>query len=148
MRVVTCLFTLLLLAGMPRAFASDDSQMLVQGMLVLASNSPGQTDERIAPYEPNLKRVLAFQSYKSVGDGNTALTVPGVGKIDLGKGHHLDLEGVSADRNVVRVRVKWTEGKREVMSTTLKLIRGTPAVLGGPQVGSSGDVYAIILLVL
>jgi hypothetical protein len=65
----------------------------------------------------------------------------------LGRGHRLELESISASGNQIRLRVKWSDEKRELMSTTLRLNRGIPAVLGGPPTGG-GEVYAIIVLVL
>ena len=147
MRVITSLLTLLLLAALPNTFARE-GELLVQGMLVVASNKPGTIDAKLSPYEPNLKKVLRFASYRIAGKKSTVLTVPNLNEIAIGQKHRLEIEGLSADRDLVRVRLKWTENKRELMNTTLRLIRGTPAVLGGPQVGNSGDVFAIIVLVL
>lgn len=147
MRLILSGLTLAFLFTLPGASAQE-VQLLVQGTLVVASNKAGRTDDKLAPYEPNLKKVLRFESYRSAGDGTAQLAMPGVSSIPLGSSHRLELEGLAVDRNLVRVRVKWFRGREEVLNTTLRLNRGTPAVLGGPPAEGAGEVYAILLIVL
>lgn len=148
MRLTQLLLASLLVLSTGAATAVAQTRLMVQGMLVTASNEPGKTDPRVAPYEPNLKRVLRFESYRHAGGGKLELGVPDNGRIDLGGGHRLQLESLSANAQQVRLRVRWFERDREVMNTVLALRLGTPAVLGGPARGADGEPFAVIVLVL
>jgi hypothetical protein len=118
----------------------------IQAILVAASNERGATDRRLAPYEPNLRRILRFESYRFLGEGSAALAIPAQGDIALGNGHRLELATEKSDEKTVRVRVQWTEGGRLLMNTVLVLRPGVPAILGGPTRGDKGEVYAVIVI--
>jgi hypothetical protein len=118
----------------------------VQGILITASNEAGQTDRRLAPYEPTLRRILRFESYHYVGADNTTLDVPASGSLSLGDGHELEVTTERSDGKSVHVKVRWSAGGRTLMNTGLSLRPGVPAVLGGPSTGNKGEVYAVILV--
>ena len=126
------------------AHAADRAH--VQGILISASNDHGETDRRLAPYEPTLKRILRFESYHFLGDDSTSLAVPASGHLSLGDGHELELVTESDDGKGIHVRVRWTQGGRTLMNTGLVLRAGVPAVLGGPATGKKGEVYAVIVI--
>ncbi len=132
---------------LPGTFAADGG-LLVQGMLVVASNKPDATDEKLVPYEPSLKNSLRHESFRSAGDGSAALAVPGIASIALSDRHRLEIEGLSANQNIVRLRVKWFDGKSELKNTTFRIVRGTPAIFAGPKVENEDEILAIIVLVL
>lgn len=117
----------------------------IQGILLTASTARGQTDRRLAPYEPTLRRILRFESYRFIGEDAAALAVPGEGSLSLGNGHRLEIETERAEGRNVRLKVRWFGGGRTLMSTGLVLRPGVPAVLGGPSTGSKGEVYAVIV---
>ncbi|BET67961.1 hypothetical protein ASA1KI_28790 [Opitutales bacterium ASA1] len=149
MKLVPFLLAACIAALLSPSARAQEPSFMVQGILIVASNQPGQTDAKVQPYEPVLKRLLRFESYRSAGEGSTALTVPGTSTVTLGPRHRLEIESLGADANRVRVRVKWIEDRKELANTTLRLVRGTPAVIGGPGVpGSQGEVYGVLLLVL
>lgn len=139
--------TLLLaaLAGLTLAAHAADRTSL-QGILISASNGPGQTDQRLASYEPTLRRILRFESYRFLGDDGTTLGVPASGSLSLGNGHELEIATESSEGQSVHVKVRWTAGGRTLMNTGLVLRAGVPAVLGGPSTGNKGEVYAVILI--
>ncbi len=118
----------------------------VQGILITASNERGQTDGRLAQYEPTLRRILRFESFHFVGEDGTSLDVPASGSLSLGKGHELEVETERSDGKAVHVKVRWMAGGRTLMNTGLVLRAGVPAVLGGPATGNKGEVYAVILV--
>lgn len=118
----------------------------VEGILLTASNEPGQTDRRLAPYESTLRRILRFETFHFVGDDRANLEVPSTGSLSLGDGHELTIEAERADGKSVHVKVRWTAGGRTLMNTGLVLRAGVPAVLGGPSTGNKGEVYAVILI--
>jgi hypothetical protein len=121
-------------------------QASVQGILISASNEPGQTDRRLAQYEPTLRRILRFESYRFLGDDRATLAVPSSGSLSLGGGHQLAVVTEPGEDGAIHMKVRWTAGGRTLMNTGLVLRPGVPAVLGGPSTGSKGEVYAVILI--
>jgi len=121
------------------------AQASIQGILITASSQPGETDRRLAEYEPTLRRILRFESFHYVGGDTGRLEVPASGTLSLGDGHELEITTEKADGKSVHVKVRWTAGGRSLMNTGLVLRAGVPAVLGGPAKGN-GEVYAVILI--
>jgi hypothetical protein len=148
MRKITCLFlsVLLVVAGVMVARAADANHTHVRALLVLASNQKGQTDPQLAGYEPNLRRILRFESYRLAGEGAAELAAPGKAAVSLGRGHGLELEAEKSDGKSVHLRVSWQGEGRSLMNTGLVLRPGLPAILGGPSSGKEGEVWAIILV--
>lgn len=144
MKTIRLLLPLLcLLAGLvPTARAADRASL--QAILITASNEPGQTDPRLARYEPTLRRILRFASYRYVGSGSGSTAVPGETNMGLGAGQHLEVTAEDSSRGL-RLRVAWKQGGRTLMETGLSLNPGVPAVLGGPGTGRDDEVYAVIL---
>lgn len=118
----------------------------IQGILITASNEKGQTDGRLSSYEPTLRRILRFESYRFVGEDSAAIAIPSEGSLSLGDGHQLELTTERSDGNTVHVKVRWLANGRSLMSTGLVLRPGVPAVLGGPSTGNKGEVYAVIVI--
>ena len=118
----------------------------IQGILISASNDHGETDRRLSAYEPTLKRILRFESYRFLGEDSASLAGREASQLSLGDGHQLEVVSESSDGNGIHVRVRWTQGGRTLMNTGLVLRSGVPAVLGGPSTGKKGEVYAVILL--
>lgn len=118
----------------------------VQGILLSASNESGETDRRLAPYEPTLRRILRFESFRFLGDDTANLVVAEPGHLTLGNGHELSVTTEKIEGNAIHVRVRWSSGGRTLMNTGLVLRAGVPAVLGGPATGNKGEVYAVILI--
>lgn len=144
MKTIRLILPLFLLCGAALlARAADGAR--IHAILITASNSPGETDRRLAAYEPTLKRILRFESFRFVGEGSTSLPSPGTGNISLGRGHRLELESEGGGRGL-RVKVRWMSGGSSVMDTGLSLRPGVPAVLGGPESGKEGEVFAVLVI--
>ena len=118
----------------------------IQGILISASNEAGQTDHRLSEYEPTLRKILRFESYRHLGEDRASLDVPALGSLSLGDGHQLEITTESSDGKSIKIKVRWTAGGRTLMNTGLVLRAGVPAVLGGPSTGHKGEVYAVILI--
>jgi hypothetical protein len=140
---LTLLLAVLVGLALP-ARAADRASL--QGILISASNESGQTDRRLAQYEPTLRRILRFESYRFLGDDRASLEVPASGTLTLGDGHQIEVTTESSDGKAIHVKVRWTGGGRTLMNTGLVLRPGVPAVLGGPSTGNKGEVYAVILI--
>tara|TARA_R110002094_G_scaffold204776_1_gene175724 strand:+ start:209 stop:655 length:447 start_codon:yes stop_codon:yes gene_type:complete len=130
-------------AGSINAIAAETTR--VQAILIAASNETGRTDSRLSSYEPTLKRILRFESYRFRGQGSSTLAPGQSGHISLGEGQSLELTAQDSGNHGVRVSVIWEKGGRILMKTGLTLRPGVPAVLGGPSTGTRGEVYAVIL---
>ena len=145
MKTIRLTLLLAVLGGLARCARAADRASL-QGILISASNESGQTDRRLAAYEPTLRKILRFESYRFLGDDSASLDVPAFGSLSLGDGHELAVTTESSDGKSIHVKVRWTAGGRTLMSTGLTLRPGVPAVLGGPSTGNKGEVYAVILI--
>lgn len=144
MKTIRLILLLATLAGLGAVARADSTG--IRGILISASNESGETDRRLAPYEPTLRRILRFESYRFLGDDSTSLGVPAQGSLSLGNGHELEVSTKKSDGKSIHVKVRWSAGGRTLMNTGLVLRPGVPAVLGGPSTGNKGEVYAVILV--
>lgn len=147
MRIIP-LMLLALFAAFPNATtAAEAGSTRVRALLVIASNQPGGSDSRLSAYEPTLRRILRFESYRLVGEGSASVAPAGKASIRLGQGHSLALENQRADgRGGSRLQLGWQQGGRSLMNTGVALRPGVPAVLGGPSTGKEGEVWAVIVI--
>ncbi|MCW5549446.1 MAG: hypothetical protein KIT44_10840 [Opitutaceae bacterium] len=143
MKSIRCLLAALLFTAGLTPLGAQSERASVRAILVAASNAEGESDRRLAPFEPTLRRILRFQSYRYLGEGSATVTTGGT--VNLGQGHRLELEHEPGDGRAVRLRVNWLDGRRSLMQTGLVLRPGVPAVLGGPARGD-GEVYAVIVI--
>lgn len=117
----------------------------LRAILVAASNEKGASDQRLAAYEPTLRKILRFESYRHLGESSTNLAVPAQGTLRLGQGHRLEIETEGSGKGAIRLRVAWYEGDDILMRTVITQRPGVPTVLGGPRRGD-GEVYAVIVI--
>ncbi len=144
MKTIRLILLLASLAGLCAVARADSAS--IRGILISASNESGETDRRLAQYEPTLRRILRFESYRFLGDDSTRLEVPAQGSLSIGDGHELEVSTEKSDGKSIHVKVRWSSGGRTLMNTGLVLRPGVPAVLGGPSTGNKGEVYAVILV--
>lgn len=137
-RLVPALLLLALAALAPRSAWAADS-ISVRAILVIASNEPGKSDSRLAPYEATLRRILRFESYRFVGEDS------GSSNLNLGDGHRIQISGEKGGATH-RVTANWTHNGQSLMNTGMQLRPGVPAVIGGPSAGGKGEAYAVILI--
>lgn len=142
MKLRILILALATLAVTAASLAADSIQ--ARGILVAASNEKRESDPRLAPYVPTLRRVLRFESYRQVGAGGGRTEEGGTATVSLGQGHRLEISVESVKGDQVRAGVRWIDGGRTLMNTVLVLRRGVPAVLGGPE--RNGEVLAVILI--
>ena len=147
MRIIPILFLAALFAlARTAAAAADAGPASIRAILVVASNQHAKSDSRLAAYEPNLRRILRFESYRFAGEGAARIAQPGKGAISLGSGHSVEIEMEKSDGKSLRARVNWTNGGRSLINMGHSLRPGVPAVLGGPSTGKEGEVWAVILV--
>lgn len=124
------------------AHAADLSHKPVRALLVIASKQPGDSDRRLAFYEPTLRRILRFESFRLAGEGRADLAATGKATINLGHGHALE---IVSEGGASHFTINWMVDQQTLMNTGLTLRPGVPAVLGGPSTGKDGEVWAVIL---
>jgi len=117
----------------------------LRAILVAASNEKGASDRRLAAYEPTLRSILRFESYRFLGEGSATLGIPEEGTLALGQGHSLRIETEGSGKGAIRLRVAWYDGDQILMRTVITQRPGVPSVLGGPRRGN-GEVYAVIVI--
>jgi hypothetical protein len=131
MRITQFVVVLLLAAlALPRAALSAEDAS-VRAILFVASNEKGGTDPRLAPYEPTLRRVLRFESYRFLSESSTSVSAGGKARINL-QGQPIEVENDNG-----RVKVSWN-------GTTVAVPAGRPAVIGGRPHGKGGVEGVIV----
>ncbi len=118
----------------------------LRAILISASPEHARTDDRLGEFEPHLRRILRFESFRFLGEDSAEFNVPGGARLGIGNGHRLEVEIEGADARGIHAHVRWLDGGRNLMNTTLVLRPGVPAILGGPANGRRGEVYAVILI--
>ena len=134
-----CMFLAVLLAllGMamsPGAWA--ETRVRFKAIMVHASDEPAPIDRRLERIEYQLRRIFKFEHYKHVGEGTLAMTLPGSGTIDLGRGYSLLMNVSQGSEGRVSTKVTWKKGGQVLLSTSAKIRRGSSAVLGGAGQGT------------
>lgn len=138
------LVAILLFATLSVAAVTVNAQPLeIDAMLILASNDPAPLDRRLERVDYILRPLLRFETYRLLGQGSVLITTPGEAEIDLGDGHVLWLR-TGRDRSS-HVEVLWRKGEKRLLSTSVKLQRGRPTILGGVPQGDGRLIVTITL---
>ncbi len=138
----TLALVLTIIALTPDVRAADGGS--VRALLIGASNQKGGSDPKLAEYEATLRRNLPFDTFRLTGEGATTIASGGRASISLGQGHRLELESEKG-ANGIHLKVQWMNGSKSVMSTSLTLKPGVPAVLGR-RGGDEGEVPVVLLI--
>lgn len=139
MKTIRLILLLASLAGLATLARAADA-VSVRGLLVAASNEPGESDPRLAAYVANLKRILRAESFRLVGEDSTSLAVPANGELSLG-GQSVRLATESADGKTVLLRASWGGARQDIVVQR----GGGTTLLVGPA-GRNGEVRAVILI--
>lgn len=144
MRILSFLFSAFVaFAALPVAGHAAESAS-VRAMLIIASTAKGPSDPKLAPYEETLRRTLPFESFRYAGEGAATVASDGKATLTIARGHRLELEGEGGGGRGIRVKVRWLDGRREVMTTGLTLQPGVPAVLG--RRGSEAEAPVVLVI--
>lgn len=127
----------------PRGAAADGAS--VQALLISASNQKGASDPRLSDYESTLRRNLPFDTFRLSGQGTATVTAGGRAGIALARGHRLELTSEPGGGPGIHLKVQWLNGNATVMSTSLTLKPGIPAVLGR-RGGDDSEVPVVLLI--
>ena len=132
--------------GAARAPGATREPVTVRAILVIASDA-GTTDESLAQYEANLRRILRFDAYRRVGGGTAKIAVGKSGAIALGAGQRLAVQIENAWNNQVMAAFKWWNGDLNLANTSMQRPRGSHTVLSGPATADGDGYYAVIIVV-
>ncbi|MCS6770393.1 MAG: hypothetical protein NZ740_00010 [Kiritimatiellae bacterium] len=127
--------------GLAAAPVSANGTIEIEAMRILASNEPAPLDRRLERVDYILRPLLRFETYRLLGMGSVILHTPGEAAIDLGEGHVLSVRA-GRDRGS-HVEVIWYRDDRRLLSTSIKLQRGRPAILGGVPHGEGRLIVTI-----
>lgn len=113
-------------------------------ILVEASNDGSGIGGSLKPYSDNLKRIFNFDSFRLVDRSTLRFDATGSRTAKLnGQTVKVDFSGISSGK--LEAKLDWSDGRRTMLRTGLKLKKSVPAVLGGPRT-KSGDATYIILV--
>lgn len=140
MKTIRLILLLATLTGLTTVARAAES-VTVKAILISASNESGESDDRLAAYVPNLRRILRFESFHYLGEDSASLSVPSREELSLGNGQRVSLATESTDGKTVLLKVRWGSVRHEFV-----LQRGGTTVLGGSSTGKKGEVYAVILV--
>lgn len=129
-------------APAPKAAKGAARSATVQAILITASNKKGGIDRQLGAYAADLKRNLPFDTFRYTAEDRAVLPAGGRATITFAGDHRLELE--DDPNNGLRLKVYWLKGADVIISTTLTLSPGVPAVLGRR---GGGDEVPVVLLI-
>ena len=142
-RAVRWVAALLLLALVPSMAAAE--QATLKAVMILASDEPSSPDRRLASIEPKLRKVFRYAHYRHMGEGSLAVSLPGRGTIQLGGGYALDVSAAAVDGGRIQAQVTWRKGGTKLLSTSAKVQRNSPTVLGGASQGKGKLIVTLVV---
>lgn len=137
--ILAIMFGAFLLTG--KASEARAQPMEIEAMLILASNEPAPLDRRLERVDYILRPLLRFETYRLLGQGSVMVNTPGASSIALGDGHVLNLR-TGRDRGS-HVEIAWQRGDSRLLSTSVKLQRGKPTILGGVPHGDGRLIVTV-----
>jgi hypothetical protein len=125
---------------------TNAQQANISATLILASVQETGMDPALKAYESNLKRIFKYKSYKLQGKSATKISLPGESIINLGSGHKLSLNAAASSGGKIRLSVRWSDGRRTLINTTINMSKGVPTLLGGPSAPSQNGNLILALV--
>ena len=141
--LIAILFAALAALASPQ---SQAQQVKLDATLILASSQGSGIDPALKAYESNLRRLFKYKSYRVQGRSGTSISLPGDATVNLGSGHRLTLSGQAGGGGKIRVSIRWSDGRRTLINTTLNMTKGVPALLGGPSAPSQNGNLILALV--
>jgi hypothetical protein len=145
MRLIQLITGLALALGLLPLSGHAADTVSIQALLISASNRSGEADPRLAAYDSTLRRNLPLNTFRLSGEGAAAVAAGGKSSISLGRGHRLEIQNAKGGGSGIQLKVEWTHDKKTVISTTLTLQPGVPAVLGR-RGDDDGEVPVVLLI--
>jgi hypothetical protein len=133
----------LALSAADRVVAGGD-RVAFQAILVVASDE-GVTDASLAAFEPKLRGLFRFKSYRRIGGGSALIAAAGESTVLLGLGHSLDLWVDNVTETEVSFGARWFNEKVNLVNMKGTRRRGGETILGGPKTEDGHGHYAVII---
>ncbi len=128
-------------ASAPKA-AKGGKPTSVHAILINASNKHGGLDRKLAPYKAGLDN-LKFDTFRYVTEGTVSLPNGGTATIPFAGNHRLELQDDPGEG--LHLKVFWMVDDKVVISTSLTLNPGVPAILSR-RPAHDGDVPVVVLI--
>jgi len=140
--IITCMAGILLLLPVVAAYAQYN-QVTLKATLILANNDGAPLDYRLDKVERKLRKIFGFKYYKFYGEADTSTTLPANITLTPGHGCKLVIETSDGGDHKVRAMVHWIQDDAEVLSTSVRVKRQAPTILGGPS--HDGGTLIVVL---
>jgi hypothetical protein len=135
MKTIRLILLLASLAGLA-TLARAAEGVSVRGLLIAASQEPGESDPRLASYVANLKRIGRFESFRLLGDDSASVPVPGSAELSFGgQTVRLTTEGSGGK---AALRARWGSVDQQLVNSTTMIV--------GPSSGRKGESYVLLLM--
>lgn len=118
-----------LLASLAFALPARAAETIaVRALLIVASNSKGPADPKLAQFEAELQRNFPESSFRLVHEGSTNVADGGRGTVSLGSADKLELEAKKSGGDV-NVNARWLKGGALFFATAATQRPGVPIVM-------------------
>ena len=108
----------------------------VRGLLIAASQEPGESDPRLGSYVAHLKRIGRFESFRLLGEDSATIAVPGNGTLSMG-GQTVQLT-TEGEGGKSELRARWGSVNQQIVNSTTVIIGGST--------GRKGEAYVVLLM--
>jgi hypothetical protein len=135
MKTIRLILLLASLAGLA-SLARAAETVNVRGLLIAASQEPGESDPRLSSYVSHLRRIGRFESFHLLSDESAAVAVPGNAVLSLG-GQTVRLSAESAGGKT-ELRARWGSVDQQIVNSTTVII--------GASTGRKGESYVVLLM--
>lgn len=123
--------------------ADSGRPVTLEAKMILASNDPAPIDPRMERIDFQLRRILRFETFRLLGEGQVMLGLPGSGQIDLGEGNHLEISA-TGQPGKVRAQVQWVKDGSPVVNTAVSIKGDGFVILGGIPHRSGGKLIVTL----
>ena len=114
----------------------------VRAVLIMASNTKGPADPRLAEFEAELQRNLPESSFRFVREGSAKIADGGRASIALGGGDSVDVIAIQRAADGIHMKLRWTKGG---MSPAVVQQPGVPVVLGRRPAGDGETPIVLVI---
>lgn len=139
MKTIRLILLLASLAGLASLARAAES-VTVRGLLVSASNEPGESDPRLSAYLANLRRILRAENFRLLGEDSATIAVSTKSDLSLG-GQSVQLSAESADGRTVVLHARWGSVSQDFV---VQHSGGTTLLIG--PANKKGETRAVLLI--
>ena len=120
------------------AVISPAENVTFKAQLIQATNDAAPLDRRLEKIEYRLRPILRYENYRLLGESSAVLALPGDTVLRFDTGSSLAVRASGSLKKGVKAEVVWTEGGQKQVTTTVRMARGKPVVIGGGAASEKG----------